>query len=75
MESPISAVGFSNLDKDTQLEAIVSSILDNPTKQVATRKHLSMLPITPPASPPLPLLLPPQQQPWECRWLLAKLKI
>lgn len=39
MESPISAVGFSNLDKDTQLEAIVSSILDSPTKQFATRKQ------------------------------------
>ena len=38
MESPISAVGFSNLDKDTQLEGIVSSILDSPTKQFATRK-------------------------------------
>ncbi|WP_054741068.1 DUF3881 family protein [Cellulosilyticum ruminicola] len=39
MESPISAVGFSNLDKDTQLEAIVSSILDSPTEQVVTRKQ------------------------------------
>lgn len=39
MESPISAVGFSNLDKDTQLEAIVSSILNAPTKQFATRKQ------------------------------------
>ena len=38
MESPISAVGFSNLDKDAQLETIVSSILDYPTKQFATRK-------------------------------------
>nr|WP_302596501.1 DUF3881 family protein [uncultured Cellulosilyticum sp.] len=39
MESPISAVGFSNLDKDTQLESIVSSILDAPTTQFATRKQ------------------------------------
>lgn len=38
MESPISAVGFSRLDKDTELEGIVKSILDNPTKQFATRK-------------------------------------
>lgn len=36
---------------------------------------LSMLPITPPASPPLPLLLPPQQQPWECRWWPSPLEM
>lgn len=38
MDSPISAVGFSNVNKEAQLEKIVSGILDHPTKQVATRR-------------------------------------
>ncbi len=38
MESPIAAVGFSDVDKKYNLEKIVSEILDQPTKQIASRK-------------------------------------
>lgn len=38
MESPIAAIGFSDIEKKYNLEKIVSGILDKPTKQVASRK-------------------------------------
>lgn len=38
MESPIAAVGFSEVDKKYKLEEIVSGILDKPTKQTASRR-------------------------------------
>lgn len=38
MESPIAAIGFSDVDKKYNLEKIVSGILDKPTKQIASRK-------------------------------------
>ncbi len=37
MESPITAVGFSKADSDYKIEEIVGEILDNPTKQIASR--------------------------------------
>lgn len=39
MESPITALGFSGIDKDYKLEEIVSEILDSPTHQMATKIH------------------------------------
>ena len=38
MESPIAAIGFSNLEENYNIEKIVSEILDKPTKQIASRK-------------------------------------
>lgn len=38
MESPICAIGFSELDKKYTIEEIVSEILDKPTVQKASRK-------------------------------------
>ena len=38
MESPISAIGYSNMEKKYNLEKIVSDILDKPTKQTVSRK-------------------------------------
>lgn len=38
MESPITAIGFSEIDKKYMIEQIVEEILDKPTKQQASRK-------------------------------------
>lgn len=38
MESPITAIGFSNIDKKYTIEQIVGEILDEPTNQQASRK-------------------------------------
>lgn len=38
MESPITAIGFSEIDKKYTLEQLVSEVLDKPTKQQASRK-------------------------------------
>lgn len=38
MESPISAIGFSNIEENYDIEAMVNEILDKPTKQIASRK-------------------------------------
>lgn len=38
MESPITAIGFSEIDKKYTIEQLVSEILEKPTKQQASRK-------------------------------------
>ena len=38
MESPITAIGFSEIDKKYTIEQIIGEILENPTKQQASRK-------------------------------------
>ena len=38
MESPITAVGFSEIDKKYTIEELIGEILENPTKQKASKK-------------------------------------